>query len=101
MSPTDSFILAQGNALGIRLALNSALKARFKRLESFQSISVPHITFIPFDLVFFEKLAVFLLESQLSMMLFLGGRVAYNLVTVARAHGESAITSLPTEFLVL
>lgn len=72
---------AWGNAPG-KVPAIQALKARIK--PSFASI--PNITFIEFDTVFAKELAILLLKTTGSMMLFLTVHIFENAIKLTWAH---------------
>lgn len=58
-------------------------------------VSIPNISFIPFDFMFAQKRPDLVLKRHFSVMFFLSGDVAFDLLEARLADGEVRVARLP------
>jgi hypothetical protein len=64
-------------------------------------MSIPHISFIKFDVVTFQQRSQFILERLRTVMFRLRENVSFHMFELGLANGKRTITALPGEFLML
>ena len=60
-------------------------------------VSIPNISFLPFDLVFAQQRSQFVLKSHLPVIFLMAGNVFFDLFQIRLTDREVRITSLPFE----
>jgi hypothetical protein len=83
----------RSGALGPTKKSDQALRVRRNRCT--RSTSIPNIAFVEFDLVTLQELAVFLLKTDLCVMIRLVADVADQFFDLRLAHRKATVSALP------